>query len=429
MRRRRNEIEERRVERLLARLWRRIPAPPERALRDIARSAAAVERPPQTGEAPRGTLRFARTTLRRRLTWGVAVGAALLAGSGLGFGLGSSVTSEAAGTNLVGLGFLPARGWMVVQSGTIGATGAASAIAANVPIHPDDGVGEPPHATLRSLPRGGVLVFARFTTRGDPGEDVKFPVRELPLQVSGASPVSPHARGLAQYRLRAATGGYNVDVRIYFGDAPPRASMVDAAQRQLNRLVVAAERVTIFARPTVASGTSPVTLFGSVDNGAAGEVVDIQAKDCGQQFFRGVLGATTHDGGGWSTPYYPGITTTLRAVWNGNASGQITVRQRPRVELRPPLGGLGQFEVSVVAKAQFWRKRVLIQRFNRRLGTWTTVKSVVLTDTDAAGGSQFVWSSAEFTSSLPRRTLIRAVFPLSQARPCYLAGYSNLLRT
>jgi hypothetical protein len=38
-------------------------------------------------------------------------------------------------------------------------------------------------------------------------------------------------------------------------------------------------------------------------------------------------------------------------------------------------------------------------------------------------------SSASFRASIPRRTLIRAVFPRSQARPCYLAGYSNLLRT
>ena len=44
-------------------------------------------------------------------------------------------------------------------------------------------------------------------------------------------------------------------------------------------------------------------------------------------------------------------------------------------------------------------------------------------------GSTFVWSSAEFSTVVPRGTLVRAVFPCSQASPCYLAGFSNQLRT
>lgn len=190
----------------------------------------------------------------------------------------------------------------------------------------------------------------------------------------------------------------------------------------------APDAVTIFARPSIARDV-PVTLFGSVDSGKAGEVVDIQAKDCGQQAFRGVAGATTGEGGGWSMEYVPLITTTLRAVWAGRESAPITIRQRARVAFSRPPGWPGAakaFRVSVVAKAQFWRKRVLIQRFDRRLGTWTTVRPVVLTETAAAG--QFVRSWTEFTASFPKGTLLRAVFPLAQARPCYLAGYSSLLR-
>src|SRR5687768_9898940 len=52
------------------------------------------------------------------LRWGLVVAAALLAGSGFGFGLGSRDTSSGgATTNVVGFGFLPAKGWTVVQSG------------------------------------------------------------------------------------------------------------------------------------------------------------------------------------------------------------------------------------------------------------------------------------------------------------------------
>jgi uncharacterized protein len=65
-------------------------------------------------------------------------------------------------------------------------------------------------------------------------------------------------------------------------------------------------------------------------------------------------------------------------------------------------------------------KAALFQRFDRRLGTWTTLRRVVLTEYNGY---------TEFRASVPRGALIRAVFPLSQARPCYLAGYSPLFRT
>jgi hypothetical protein len=430
MKRKRNEIEQRRIEKVLARVGRRIPTPPEHEFRAMARAAA---------ESPRRALAGVdRRPLWRpfHLRWGVAVAAALLVGSGFGFGLGSRDASDgSAGTNLVGFGFLSGKGWTVVQSGTVGPTSGAKAIAANVPLHPDDDVRHRPYATLRSLPADGILILATFTTRGDPAADVEFAEGRLPLQISGATPVSPSsdpmpfARRLARYRLRAAVGGYNVDVRLYFGTAPASRDSIAAAQRQLSRLLVASERVTIAARPSIEKGDGrPLTLFGTVENAGAGEVVDIQAKDCGQQFFRGVVGATTREGGGWSVEYLSGITTTLRAVWKDSASAPITVRARPRVELRPPpRGAARRFRVIVVAKAQFWRKRVLIQRFDRRLGVWARVTSVVLTET--GGGGAFVATEAKFRASVPKRTLIRAVFPRSQARPCYLAGYSNLLRT
>jgi hypothetical protein len=70
-----------------------------------------------------------------------------------------------------------------------------------------------------------------------------------------------------------------------------------------------------------------------------------------------------------------------------------------------------------------WRKRVFIQSFDRRLGTWQAVKSVVLTE------SRGRLALATFTVRLPKGTLVRAVFPRSQAGPCYLTGASNSLRT
>jgi hypothetical protein len=423
MKRRRNEIEERRVGHLLARLWRGIPAPSEEELHDIARSARAestrVERSAGPALRPNGW--------RLRLRWTViAAAVALLVGSGLGFGLGSSITpSGRAGTTFAGFGFLPARGWTVVQSGTLDPTGAATAVAATVPLDGDDAPGEIPRETLRSLPPRGVLIIADFTTRGNAGEDAKFDVLPLPLQIAAATPVDSDR---AEYRLRAGVGGYNVETRIYFGTSPPSAQMLARAQSQLSRLVVQSERVTILARPTVATGSATVELFGSVDSNKEGEEVTIQAKDCGKNFFRVVAGATTREGGGWSTNYFPSITTSVRALWNDVASRQVTIRQRAPIRLSKTRSASG-YEVSIVGKKSFWRKRASIERFDRRLGTWSTLRSVVLTESGGTGGGGgFVYTSAEFTARVPKGTQLRAVFPFSQARPCYLAGTSLPIR-
>jgi hypothetical protein len=101
----------------------------------------------------------------------------------------------------------------------------------------------------------------------------------------------------------------------------------------------------------------------------------------------------------------------------------VQLSRRPRTS-----AGFG-FEVEVRSLQQFWKRHVIVQRYERRLGRWRDVKKVVLSKTGAAPGSTFVWTSAEFGVKVPRGTAIRAVFPLSQARPCYLAGYSNQLRT
>lgn len=198
-----------------------------------------------------------------------------------------------------------------------------------------------------------------------------------------------------------------------------------------------AERVTILARPSVAGPREPpVTVFGSVDSDKAGEAVVVQAKDCGQRSFNNVGVAYTLEGGSWSTHLSQSINRTVRAVWNDNLSAEITIRARARVVLDRL--SARRWEVGVGAQTQFWRKRVLIQRFDRRLGTWATLRTVVLTEQFGSqrpnGGSPpgpggGMWTSAKFTMSIPEGTLLRAFLPLSQARPCYLAGASNLIQT
>lgn len=416
---------------LVRRVWQSIQEPSSDELREMAKAAAETQRHAAPGKPIGGV---ARRRLRNRSTLTFAAAAALLIGSGLGFGIGRSLTpSGSARSEVVGFGFLPVRGWTVVQEGKPDAVGSGTAIAANVPLAgASGGLGATIEATLAALPDRGIVIVTEFTPRGDPGEDFKFPVGSPDLRIAEARPQDATSTGVPNrpdmhtYRLRAGVAGFNVDVRMYFV-AAPSAAQLTAAQRQLNRLVVASDRVTIAARPMIVQGSQSITLFGSVANSKAGETVEVQVKDCGQDFFRVVDGATTIDGGGWSSEYWPGITTSLRAAWDGSSSAQIVVRQRIFVRLDPVPSKPAWLRVGVAGKISLWRKQVLFQQFDRRLGVWKTVRPIVLTEQESAGPSG-VWATASFRAGVPKGTMVRALFPAKAARPCYLSGTSRVLK-
>lgn len=182
----------------------------------------------------------------------------------------------------------------------------------------------------------------------------------------------------------------------------------------------AAQSVTLFADRTTLDAVVPVRLRGAIDPGRAGETVEIEVKDCGQPSFRQVAGTATEQGGQWAVEYRPGISTTVRAAWKGQRSAPVAIQQRAPVAIRKRSGA--RFEVWVWAKVPFWHKRATIQR--RSGGAWKTLREVLLTDQRATGGDGGIMSSATFRAPIPRGTLVRAVVPISQARPCYLAGVS-----
>jgi hypothetical protein len=376
--------------------------------------------------AATGDRRTPRLGLRSRRAV-LVVAAVLLLVSALSFGLASSLTpTGSAGVNFVGFGFEPVRGWNVLQTGTPDESGVARAVAANVQLGAGDDLGGLPRATIASLPARGVLIFSTFEARGDPDVDASFDARELPLQLEDAERV-PLAKGalsgVDQYRLRAAVGGYNIDARVYFGRAEPSPAALTAAQSQLNRLVVASERITIRVQPTVIGarvGNTRVRVSGVAQGARANEAVAIQAKTCGLDFFRVVGGAVTESDGSWWNYTYPHTLTTLRAVWRNEASAEVTVRYQAGVRMRRR--SARRFEVSVYADRP-WRKPVTIQRFDNRLGSWSTVQSVVLTDDYGSG------ARAMFVPKVPKGTVIRGVFPRKLAAPCFLPGISNSVRT
>jgi len=187
----------------------------------------------------------------------------------------------------------------------------------------------------------------------------------------------------------------------------------------------AADDITLFARPLLAAPQGGVTLYGSIPRGRVGESIDIEARDCGQRTFHTAGGAHAGVSGEWQTEFFPGISTILRAVWRGELSREVTIRPKASVRLeRHPISAR-RFQVAVAAKTSFWRKRVLFQRL---AGTWTTVKPIALTESSAQRGATYVWSRAEFRTTLPKGTRVRVLLPQSQAGPCYLSAASPLLR-
>lgn len=185
------------------------------------------------------------------------------------------------------------------------------------------------------------------------------------------------------------------------------------------------ERVTIAAQPTDLARDRLLTLYGSIPEPRARELVVLQARECGQRLFHDVAHVRTTVGGRYSWEFfYPGITAHIRAVWQGRRSAPVRVRDRAFVELRRR----GErFAVSVRAKTPFKGRQALVQRLTQ--GGWVDVARVRLTKSGAPPGVPYVYSSGHVTARVPARSLVRAVFPRSQARPCYLAGYSNVLRS
>lgn len=187
---------------------------------------------------------------------------------------------------------------------------------------------------------------------------------------------------------------------------------------------------TIFvssARPAILRWAEAVTITGGVGSGQAQIDVYIDGQTCGDGRWEVISGAHTGPGGGFTAELGAGINLLVRARAEGATSNVVKIQQRPSVTLqqRPR----GTFRVLVNAGRSFWKKRVTLQRYVPSARNWSNVRSAALVDSGSRPGSPFIWSQTEkFRQQVAKGTLIRATLPLSQARPCYAAGYSNLLR-
>jgi hypothetical protein len=181
-------------------------------------------------------------------------------------------------------------------------------------------------------------------------------------------------------------------------------------------------------RPNVLRWAESTTITGGVGSGKADVDVYIDAQTCGEGPWENISGAHTIEGGAFSAEFGAGINLLVRARASGATSNVVKVQQRPSVTVqeRPK----GSFFVLVNAARSFWHKKVVLERYDRAKRRWVTLRSALLTETGGRPGSAFQYSkTGHFKVKVPARSLVRATLPVAQARPCYLAGYSNLLTT
>lgn len=276
-----------------------------------------------------------RGRIRMLLLLAAAVAVASAAGFGFGRRLGPETVQAAAPGGVSGAGFLPADGWNTYQRGD-------HTIAANVPIQPDDFArgGVLPIATLRLLPRHGTVVVARLLLSARPAATNGTRAPKLRIDEGRRRVYRLQGRSLLVRELHSRVGASTLEVATYFGTEFPAPAAIDRAQRQLDRLIVAAPRVTIRAELQV-DRTNPnfrwVRLSGTIASSSPGEIVEITARDCGPRasgYYRIVGSARTVAGGSWATEsrrdgMVVGVFPTnayFRAEWDGAQSEPALVR-------------------------------------------------------------------------------------------------------
>jgi hypothetical protein len=405
----------------------------ERLLRE-ARSALPSPSARSTNEARDAVI---GSLLRRRRGRLRATAAVVVLGLATAIGIVAGLLVAPSGgasspAGVTGLGFLPAKGWTVVQSAP-GQALESTAVASNVQIRPRDvPLDGPPLATIRSLGDHGVVVFAKFTARGNIWNDLGYPTAAgVPQLDEGYRETSWNAQirpedPVAQYLLQFSNAGYNVELRVYVGRLHPTTQQLRNVQQQLDRLIVAGEPVTIQVTPTTAAWSARVSFSGAISNGRANEDVDIEERRCGSSAWTPVVSTHTDQGGSWHVEWGVMITSSFRAIWDNKVSNAVTVRKRPGITVRQTAPT--RFHVGIFALKSFEGRTGALERFDPKRGRWYTVKRFRFTDSGANTGVT-IGTSARVPAFVKPGTLVRAVLPRAAAAPCYLAGYSNLLRT
>jgi plastocyanin len=190
----------------------------------------------------------------------------------------------------------------------------------------------------------------------------------------------------------------------------------------------AGESITLDGSADVVTYSGSLLLTGTVANGTAGEKVTITSnpQNAGTKTTKSVLTTTTAANGSFSATVHPLVHTVYVAATAKSSSDPLSIDVRPRLRL----ARLGRTHAMVTAFAarSFLHKYVLLQRLRSRSGVWTTIARVRFTRV-TNGTSPTVMSGAVFRLHMRHGLRLRVLMPFGQARPGYVSGTSNAIRS
>jgi hypothetical protein len=187
----------------------------------------------------------------------------------------------------------------------------------------------------------------------------------------------------------------------------------------------AAQRVTLKALPAHIVYGQETVLRGTIPSGRAGQNVIVRAHACRFTSAVAIKTLKTKAGGKFSFRLGPTLKTVY-SVASGKASSRpITVAVEPYVSLYAVGANTFRIDVSVGGGATLQGKKAQLKRLLH--GKWATIGTATLKLVSSPTALTAV-SSGQVNAKVPKGAQLVAVFPQTQASPCYRASSSSILR-
>jgi plastocyanin len=166
------------------------------------------------------------------------------------------------------------------------------------------------------------------------------------------------------------------------------------------------------------------TIAGKVASGQSGQSVQISEQGCrGTSTVAATV--TTTAGGAFSYQAQP-VDNTSYTLSSQGLTSSISIGVKPRLHLAKI--GAHRYKLQVFAAQNFLGTRATFQRYRASVKRWVAVKRVKF-QTAVNKKSPTVITSVKFRSGIRAHLRVRASLGPKQARPCYLAGRSNTIRS
>lgn len=182
-------------------------------------------------------------------------------------------------------------------------------------------------------------------------------------------------------------------------------------------------QVTVSVSPSVIKQWAPVSVGGRIVARKAGEYVALEENVCGRGWSPSSGGQTNANGQYAVTLLGVGSpqgNALLRARWGAHVSNVVRVSVRPNVALRQRTRRT--FSAQVSSFRSLAGRTAHLERYDKSANEWRIAARSRL-----RAGSYGQETEVVFSALLPRNTIVRAVVSNTQARPCHLAGFSNMM--